>query len=101
MPEKTMPCPQCQGSGRIALPRHLSETVAALEKMERSHKDGVTVGELWSELLISKSIESSSGATAVNNRLNALYELALADRTGRGTNGDPYRWKAGKGAQNA
>lgn len=101
MPEKTMPCPQCQGAGYIPLPRHLVETVAALDKLERTHKDGVTVGELWSELLVSKSMEPSAGATAVNNRLNALYELALAERLGRGTNGDPYRWKPWRGTQNA
>lgn len=93
MDGKTIPCPQCQGTGRIAIPRHLTETLAALSKLERSHKDGSTVGQLWGELLVAKSLEPSAGATAVNNRLTALYKLGLVDRLGKGTNGDPYRWK--------
>jgi len=79
MKRVTIPCQHCKGSGKEHLIPELSATLAIL----RRSKKPVTAAEIPAV---------GVGTTAINNRLNDLQRLGLAERVGK--DGRNILWKA-------
>lgn len=70
MKRETITCHVCNGTGKEHLNPELSATLAIL----RRSKKPITAGEIPA---------TGVGVTAINNRLNELQKLGLAERVGK------------------
>jgi len=69
-----LPCPKCDGTGKIPLPEPLLETLTFVRAAKNG---GVTASEAHAGLYP----ESIMGITAFNNRLEELRSIGLVERT--------------------
>ena len=90
----TMPCPKCAGTGQITLPFHLEDTLHCLREVNLRGGYEPTVGDLRAEMIAAGELTKNCRPTSMNNRLTALFELGLVERTGKGTPHSPYHWRA-------
>lgn len=62
----TYKCPNCEGKGNVQLPEYLQETMRAVEKVLKTHKDGATAPLIHAEL------KAETTVSAINLRLQDL-----------------------------